>query len=73
MWSLLQRVRTGHLKGIGLIMGFSLVDYTCHLAGDTIKKCGHLANFHWATNLSVITKVPYRENLIALILVLGFR
>ena len=59
MRSMLQGVGTGHLKGIGLIMGFSLVDYTCHLACDAIKRWGHVENFHWATNLNVMTKVPY--------------
>jgi hypothetical protein len=49
----------GHLKGNGLIMGFWFSEYTCHLACDAIKRWGHMANFHWATNLSVMTKVPY--------------
>jgi hypothetical protein len=42
----------------GLNMGFALLNYTCHLACDAIKRWGHMVNFHWATNLSVMTKVP---------------
>jgi hypothetical protein len=28
-------------------------------ATSAIKRLGHMANFYWATNLSVMTKVPY--------------
>ena len=43
----------------GLTMGVVLVDYTCHFACDAIKRWEHMANFHWAPNLNVMTKVPY--------------
>ena len=48
------------LKGkMGWPWGFVLMDYTCHLPCDAIKRWGHMANFHWATNLSVMSKVSY--------------
>ena len=56
MRSMLQGVGAGHLKGNGLGFWFSGL----HMSYDAIKRWGHLANFHWTTNLSVMTKVPYK-------------